>query len=98
MTLLLLVYVTLDFANPLMPGAVRFDGGAVRVVHADRAHAPTPVTLVKLVRVPEDVVHRAPRVQGPGRPSPVQPPRRRQVARIPAAPIATDPAPSSEDH
>ncbi len=34
--LLLLLYVTLDFANPLMPGAVRFEAGAVEVVQADR--------------------------------------------------------------
>jgi hypothetical protein len=34
--LLLLLYVTLDFANPLMPGAVRFESGSVQVVQADR--------------------------------------------------------------
>ncbi len=34
--LLVLVYVTLDFANPLMPGAVTFSAGSVDVVQADR--------------------------------------------------------------
>ncbi|HEX2500851.1 MAG TPA: hypothetical protein VHO73_05295 [Methylomirabilota bacterium] len=33
---LLLLYVTLDFANPLMPGAVRFEAGSIEVVQADR--------------------------------------------------------------
>ena len=33
---LLLLYATLDFANPLMPGAVGFAGGSVEVVPADR--------------------------------------------------------------
>ena len=35
--LLLLLYVTLDFANPLMPGAVRFEAGSIEVVPGDRA-------------------------------------------------------------
>jgi hypothetical protein len=35
--LLVLLYVTLDFANPLMPGAVRFEGGRIEVVQADRS-------------------------------------------------------------
>jgi hypothetical protein len=34
---LLLLYVTLDFANPLMPGAVRFEAGSMDTVQADRA-------------------------------------------------------------
>ena len=34
--LLVLVYVTLDFANPLMPGAVTFAAGSFEVVQADR--------------------------------------------------------------
>ena len=43
--LLLLVYVTLDFGNPLMPGAVRFEAGSIEVVQADRtARAPCPAS------------------------------------------------------
>ena len=34
--LLLLLYVTLDFANPLMPGAVSFEAGSIEVVQGDR--------------------------------------------------------------
>jgi hypothetical protein len=51
--LLLLIYVTLDFANPLMPGAVRFEAGSIEVVQADRtaraarpAAAPTRLVAV----------------------------------------------------
>jgi hypothetical protein len=37
---LILIYVTLDFANPLMPGAVNFDAeDSVDGVHAERVRA-----------------------------------------------------------
>jgi hypothetical protein len=96
---LLLVYVTLDFANPLMPGAVRFDGGSVDAVHADRPHPLTPMAPVDLVPTPENVVDRAPRVQASGRPSLVPERRRRAVARIRRAPPSpSHPTAPSEDH
>jgi hypothetical protein len=42
--LLLLLYVTMDFANPLMPGAVSFQAGSIEVVQGDRmARAARPV-------------------------------------------------------
>ncbi len=49
--LLLLLYVTLDFANPLMPGAVSFEAGSIEVVQGDRTARPArpaavPVRLV----------------------------------------------------
>jgi hypothetical protein len=37
--LLLLAYVCLDIANPLMPGAVQLVHGTIHVVEADRARA-----------------------------------------------------------
>jgi hypothetical protein len=46
--LLLLLYVTLDFANPLMPGAVRFEGGSIEVVQADRVGTQPVSTLARL--------------------------------------------------
>jgi hypothetical protein len=51
---LLLLYVTADFANPLMPGAVRFVAGELDVVHADRGGRPAkpegdPARLVAVV-------------------------------------------------
>jgi hypothetical protein len=45
----LLLYVAADFANPLMPGAVRFDAGTIEVVDADR--------IVRPVRPGSDPVH-----------------------------------------
>jgi hypothetical protein len=33
---LLVLYTAMDFANPLMAGAVTFTDGAITVVHADR--------------------------------------------------------------
>jgi hypothetical protein len=47
--LLLVLYVAVDFANPLMPGAVQFDSGTIEVVHADR--------IVRPVRPGTDPVH-----------------------------------------
>lgn len=44
-TLLVLVYLALDFANPLMPGAVHLVGGALETVAGCRARsseAPVP--------------------------------------------------------
>ena len=37
MSLLLLTYLVLDIANPMMPGAVQFVDGSIQVVQADRA-------------------------------------------------------------
>ena len=36
-SLLLLTYLFLDVANPMMPGAVQFVDGTIQVVQADRA-------------------------------------------------------------
>jgi hypothetical protein len=52
--LLLLLYVAADFANPLMPGAVRFVAGEMDVVDADRSGRPLkpqadPARLVAVV-------------------------------------------------
>ncbi len=38
-TLFLLAYLCLDFANPMMPGAVQFVDGAIQIVQADRARS-----------------------------------------------------------
>ena len=97
--LLVLLYVTLDFANPLMPGAVRFEGGSVEVVQADRsARAGVPTILVPEMR-PVVVV---PPVGARVRPTlvpriPTRSPRR--GARKVKPPRRPDPPPSTtEDH
>jgi hypothetical protein len=97
LALLLFVYVTLDFANPLMPGAVRFDGGSVDAIRADRVR-PTPSVPVAFVPLPEIVIDRRVDVQASGRPSPVSEPRRHAVIRIRRAPSSSDPTAPSEGH
>lgn len=57
--LLLLGYVCLDIANPLMPGAVQLVHGTIQVVEADRArtggdaHIPATLTPARLMAIPD---------------------------------------------
>jgi hypothetical protein len=100
--LLLVLYVTLDFANPLMPGAVSFVAGSIEVVQADRTtraarSVPAPARLVPMVPtwsiVPvEDTL-------APPAPLPLAPPSRalRVVRHAPPQHLPTAPSPS-EDH
>jgi hypothetical protein len=52
--LLLLLYLSADFANPLMPGAVQFLDGYLSVVKADRVRPESPPVDAALIH------HRAP--------------------------------------
>jgi hypothetical protein len=96
--LLVLVYVALDFGNPLMPGAVRFEGGSLESVQADRAGreavaaAPPPATLETADRLPPDPEIR-PRIAAPVRPRR----ERRDVRRPPSSHASSSPSPA-EDH
>lgn len=96
--LLLLLYVSLDFANPLMPGAVQFIDGSFSVVNADRVRPETPSVDATLIHVPapgptelalEPAPHYRPLVRDQ-RPHLV-------LARRPL-PAPPDPASPSEDH
>ena len=100
--LLLLLYVTLDFANPLMPGAVSFEAGSIEVVQGDRtARAARPAAIPANLAtefpiwgvVPMDVTLARP-------PSlPLRPSSRALRAVRRAPPQHFSPAPSpSEDH
>jgi hypothetical protein len=96
--LLVLLYVTLDFANPLMPGAVRFEAGAVESVQADRVARsaatvmPAPAALRTEDLLPPDEALGVP-VPAPAIPRPV----RRDVRRVGSP--RSDPSPSPiEDH
>jgi hypothetical protein len=98
---LVLLYVTLDFANPLMPGAVSFEAGSIEVVQGDRtARTARPAALAaRLVTVfpgwsvvPIDATLGRP-AQFPWRPSTGAPrAARRMPQHFPAAPSP------SEDH
>ncbi len=100
--LLLLLYVTLDFANPLMPGAVSFEAGSIQVVQGDRtARAARPaVAPARLVTVfpSRGVVPAAATLACPA-PLPLRPSSRalRAVRRAPPQRFPAAPSPS-EDH
>jgi hypothetical protein len=99
LALLLLVYVTLDFANPFMPGAVSFDGGSVDAVRADRARPLTPAVPVDLASSSEAGIDPVARVRASVRPGPIPEPRHHAVTRIRRAPpSSSDPPAASEDH
>jgi hypothetical protein len=98
LSVLLILYVATDFANPLMPGAVTFLEGSVQAVHVERARFAecTPGTPVLPSRE---------RIEGVGLTRPVPPP-------VPMPPVAwvwlmparhalrveSGPLPPSEDH
>jgi hypothetical protein len=100
--LLLLLYVTLDFANPLMPGAVSFEAGSIQVVQGDRtARAARPAAApARLVTVfPSwDVVPMDATLARPA-PLPSRPSGRalRAVRRTPPQHVPAAPSPA-EDH
>lgn len=98
LVLLVLVYVSLDFANPLMPGAVSFDADdSVEGVHADRFRVDGDVGSLAPLPIPAGVEPRL-ASRGPG-------PRRqrgraeRGITRIRRlVPASDDAASLGEDH
>ena len=56
LTVLLFVYIALEFANPCMPGAVTFEGGAMDAAtvdwHRPAASAPLPASASPTGQVP----------------------------------------------
>jgi hypothetical protein len=97
--LLVLIYVTLDFANPLMPGAVSFEGGSVEVVPGDRT-ARVGVSAMPTT-VSTDTTSMTPGARPVVRLAPVLVPSRQRLLRL-ARRLAPEPsrapAPSPEDH
>lgn len=95
---LLLIYVTLDFSNPLMPGAVNFDADdSVDGVHAERVRAdryqtvavPAPILLVAATLDSDQVPRLLPEPRARDRELPAV---RRDLRRPP------DPASPADDH
>ncbi|MGH7359619.1 MAG: hypothetical protein ACREJR_12460 [Candidatus Rokuibacteriota bacterium] len=97
--LLLLVYVTLDFANPLMPGAVRFEGGSIEVVPASRAARTEAVIVTPPATLPTAPAARkeAARAWRTSLPPAVPARALRVVRRPPLERSAPSPSPT-EDH
>jgi hypothetical protein len=91
MSLLLLVYLTLDFANPLMPGAVQFEEGSVQVVQADRARPTAFAAPISVVQAPEAVIDRPEDRQTFGRLRLATDMHRRAVIRIRRPRLPTPP-------
>jgi hypothetical protein len=97
-TLLVVVYVALDFANPMMPGAVQFVGGSFQTVagcQARSAEVPEPAVAM----VPGDlsivVPLQEPTLRASGRVVPFSSPAPVRV-RTPVEPRST-PTSSSDD-
>jgi hypothetical protein len=98
LSVLLILYVAADFANPLMPGAVSYPNGSVQAVHAERSRSADVLPAAPIVASFErfeltDLRRDAPRVT-PNRPVTglrLIPVRRALLTRL-------DAPPSSEDH
>jgi hypothetical protein len=96
---LLILYVSLDFANPMMPGAVSFDpDDSVEAIRPDRSRvdgdaAPAPPGPAAERLEPSRLVRLA------ARPAPgIVPPRRAPVLPRLRPARSPDPAPGSDDH
>lgn len=99
LSVVLILYVAADFANPLMPGAVTFLDGSVEAVHVERARFAdvTPVMPVLASRERIEVV-RLPR-HAPPHPTPVPPAAWLWLAPVRRAVLVrSGPPPPSEDH
>jgi hypothetical protein len=95
---LLFLYVALDFANPLMPGAVNFSGGSVDMVDGDLARTHIADMAAVLAPGPDALTDRPAPVQVSRRPAPVGA-RRDAPGRRPAPRSSPSDLPeSAEDH
>jgi hypothetical protein len=94
--LLLLAYVFLDIANPMMPGAVQFVAATIQGALAQRARPPADMPVLSalslsLLALAPQPLRRPPRPRSPSSPS------RRAVARRPRAPVPKTSASSAPD-
>jgi hypothetical protein len=100
--LLLLLYVAADFANPLMPGAVRFDAGEINVVQGDRSVRPVrpesdPARLVAVLPAGRVLLEATPLDRSAPRPLLVSLLLAlRTVRRTPARHFVAQPSPSGD--
>jgi hypothetical protein len=98
LSVLLILYVAADFANPLMPGAVNYLNGSVEAIQADRLRTTDALRVAPIVasfeRIEVEDLQHYPAYVGPNhsvtrfRLTPV---RRAPLTRL-------DSPPSSEDH
>jgi hypothetical protein len=98
LSVLLILYVAADFANPLMPGAVTFLNGSVEAVHVERARflecAPGAPVLA-----PHEGVEVARLTCPAPHPRPLPPAARLWLVPVPRAQLVeSGPPPPSEAH
>jgi hypothetical protein len=98
LSVLLILYVAADFANPLMPGAVSYPNGSVEAVHVERSRTadvlPDAPVVASFERIELTDLRRNPTRVMPSRPVTglrLIPVRRALLSR-------PDSPPSSEDH
>jgi hypothetical protein len=92
LALLLFAYVSVEFANPLMPGAVSLDG-TMEAVRAERADPPPgPPMITWRLHEPLVVQREVPR-----QPALVEPARHGPAVIRRAPPAPPPPAPSEDD-
>jgi hypothetical protein len=98
LSILLILYVAADFANPLMPGAVSYPNGSVEAVHVERSRTadalPDPPVFASFECVALTELPRYPVRMRASRPVPTH--RLNPVGR--ARVTGPDAPPSSEDH
>jgi hypothetical protein len=98
LSILLILYVAADFANPLMPGAVSYPKGSVEAVHVERSRTadvlPDAPVIASFECVALTELPRYPVRMTASRPVPAH--RRIPVRR--ARVTCPDAPPSSEDH
>jgi hypothetical protein len=74
LALLLLAYVSVEFSNPLMPGAVSLLDGSLEAVLAQRTVPPaTAATMAWRILAPRVVIVELPRPVAPGEPRRIAP-------------------------
>lgn len=97
LTLLLFLYVTADFANPLMPGAVTYPNGTIEAVHVERSRMEDVQPVAAVVAFFDsielaDLKWHAPQVTS------VRPVTKQRLVPARRALRARPDSPSSEDH
>jgi hypothetical protein len=95
LALLLVLYVSAEFSNPLMPGAFTFDGGSIDAAKAERPRPDAPAAPRAMHEMPAlSVVPKPP--QAPTRM--VTAPRRDVRIARPMLPAPNDSGSSTDDH
>jgi hypothetical protein len=98
LSVLLILYVAADFANPLMPGAVTFLDGSVEAVHVERVRFAEAIPGAPVL-APHECIEVARLTSPAPPPTPLPPAVRLWLVPVPRALLVeSGPPPSSEAH